>query len=115
MTRKTSLLVLFMLLTAGTAAAAMSGTYYIKKGVTSGDTFASFVAAGTALQTQGGLSGNVTFYAFAGTYDEGICYLQSYAGDSTYTTTFDKVPGQGEVILTNASYCFYVYYTNNVK
>jgi parallel beta-helix repeat protein len=106
-----------MLLTAGTAVAALSGTYYIKKGVTSADTFPSFVAAGTALQTQGGLGGNVTFLAFAGTYDEGICYLQSYAGDSTYTTTFDKAPGQGEVILTgtSTSYCFYIYYTNNVK
>jgi hypothetical protein len=117
MARKASLLVLLVLLTAGSAVAALSGTYYIKKGVTSADTFPSFVAVGTALQTQGGLSGNVTFLAFAGTYDEGICYLQSYAGDSTYTTTFDKAPGQGEVIVTgtSASYCFYIYYTNNVK
>jgi hypothetical protein len=117
MARRASLLVLLMLLTAGTAVAALSGTYYIKKGVTSADTFPSFVAAGNALQTQGGLGGNVTFLAFAGTYDEGICYLQSYAGDSTYTTTFDKAPGQGEVIVTgtSTSYCFYIYYTNNVK
>ncbi|HTW93126.1 MAG TPA: right-handed parallel beta-helix repeat-containing protein [bacterium] len=115
--RTSSLALLLLLLTVGTAVATMSGTYYIKKGVTMADTFPSFVAAGNALQTQGGLSGNVTFLAFAGTYDEGICYLQNYAGDSTYSVTFDKAPGQGEVIVggTSVSYCFYIYYTNNVK
>jgi hypothetical protein len=116
MTRRAlSLVLLLLLLVAGSATAAMSGTYYIKKGVTSGDTFPSFVAAATALQAQG-LGGNVTFLAFAGVYDEGIVYLQNIAGDTTYTLTFDKVPGQGEVLVTStSSYAFYIYYNNNTK
>ena len=52
MARSTSFLVPFVLLTAGTAAAAMSGTDCIKKCVTSGGTFASFGAAGSAFQIQ---------------------------------------------------------------
>jgi len=93
----------------------MTGTYYIKKGVTSADTFPSFVAAATALQSQG-LGGNVTFLAFAGVYDEGIVYLQNIAGDTSYTLTFDKAPGQSEVLVTStSSYAFYIYYNCNTK
>jgi hypothetical protein len=116
MARKTSSLVLILLLlAAGTATAAMSGTYYIKKGVNQADTFPSFVAAATAMQSQG-LGGNVTFLAFAGVYDEGQVTLQNIAGDTNYITTFDKAPGQGEVKVTStSSYAFYIYYNCNVK
>jgi hypothetical protein len=115
MARKTSLLVLLMLLAAGIALAQpMSGTYYIKKGVSSADTFPSFYAVGQAVEARG-LDGNVTFKAFAGYYDEGICYLRNVVGDTDYTTTFEPQTGQGEVTVYNASYAFYINYTNNVK
>jgi len=113
--RASSLVLILLLLLAGNATAAMTGTYYIKKGVTSADTFPSFVAAATALQSQG-LGGNVTFLAFAGVYDEGIVYLQNIAGDTSYTLTFDKAPGQSEVLVTStSSYAFYIYYNCNTK
>jgi len=114
MARRTVLVVLLMLLTAGTAVAAMSGTYYIKKDVSHGDTFPSLVAAGNALHSQG-MEGNCTFLTFAGIYDEGTCSLESIPGADTCVTTFDKAPGQGEVMVADSSCCFWVNWSDNVK
>ncbi len=54
-----------------TVGSPMSGTYYIKPGVLSSDTFPSFEKANVELAVRG-QSGNVTFEVFAGIYKENI-------------------------------------------
>ncbi|MEO0078272.1 MAG: hypothetical protein ABIK86_04640, partial [candidate division WOR-3 bacterium] len=64
MTRKTSLIFLLLVLAAGAALAQpMSGTYYVKKGVSRADTFPSVYAVCQALSSRT-TNGNVTVNIF---------------------------------------------------
>jgi hypothetical protein len=114
MRRTTSLVVLLLLLGAGIAAAQMSGTYTVKKDGTGN--FTSVYAAAQALSSVK-TSGNVVIEIYEGVYSEGYIYLY-YVNDTRPQDTITFRPASGaKVTITSGgmAYAFYGYYTNNVK
>jgi hypothetical protein len=107
--------VLLLLLSAGSAFAAYSGSFTVGPG---GDPrFPNPYAAGESLRLYGGMSGNVTFNIVAGSYTlPNYVNLSNIVGASSYTMTWKpQNPGDIVNITYNSSYVFYTYYTNNVK
>jgi len=113
MARKTSLTVLLVLLAAGMAAA-MHGTYTVKKDGT-GD-FTSVYAAGQALSSQKS-DGNVVIEIYDGVYNDGYIYLYQVNYSRPQDTIYFRPAPGANVTISNggSSYTFYIYYTNNVK
>ena len=109
MRHKKSLLVLFLVLSTSIALAQLHGTYTIKP---SGGNYESFAAAAAALVSEG-MSDDVIFEAYTGTYS-GYANLSNIT-TGTHTITFRPATGQKPVLASGTTYGFYGYQTNNVK
>ncbi len=93
--------------------AAMSGTYYIKRGTYSADTFPSFEIANGQLALRG-QSGNVTFEVFAGTYNEQVWIETPTQAPYSLTYRARQVGGvKDDVIVSPGSQ--YGFYNNGVR
>ncbi|MFO7638553.1 MAG: right-handed parallel beta-helix repeat-containing protein [bacterium] len=109
MRHKLSLVGLLLLLLGATVALGqMSGTYTIKP---SGGDFANHVDAATALRNDG-VSGPCTLEMYTGTYT-GQAQLSNISTTPTNHIIFKAAAGESPAV-TNSSYPWHIYYTNNV-